>query len=277
MADLTYVPDYDLQSNNMSINYYTKNGSFRSTHWHPFVEILYILNGTAKVILEGVMHQLITGDFIVVDSNQLHESLLTRSSMGVSIHLSEDFLRSHLNGDRDFRFVCSRHTLKKEQADAYLDICDRLKKLIPVYLKEPEGYHLETESIVMDIFFRLITNFAVKSEGQTTVLNTKQQLIQEVLTYIDEHYAEPIPLEEIAGHFGMSREYFSRRFHQLIGISFSDHVSRVRLTHIYDDLCSTDEPVMNLIEKHGFPNYKHFSRLFKEIYGCTPRELRGRI
>ena len=33
---------------------------------------------------------------------------------------------------------------------------------------------------------------------------------------------------------------------------------------------------MEIAEKHGFTNYKLFNRMFHEIYGCTPREIRGR-
>lgn len=278
MAEHAYVLDEDLVEHEITINYFTKSGAFRYTHWHPFIEILFILNGNAKVILEGIDHKLVAGDFIVIDSNQLHESQCTRSSMGVSIHLAEGFFRNHLGGERNFRIVCSRRTLQREQLATYLEVCNRLKELIPVYLKEPLGYRMEMESIVMDIMYRLLNTFAVPFEpGELPALTASQSRIQEILSYIDEHYAEPIPLEEIAGHFGLSREYFSRRFRQLVGMTFSEHVSRVRLAHIYDDLRVTDEPVMGLIEKHGFTGYKHFSRLFKEIYGCTPRELRSRL
>ena len=32
---------------------------------------------------------------------------------------------------------------------------------------------------------------------------------------------------------------------------------------------------MDLIEKHGFKNYKLFIKMFREIYGSTPREVRS--
>ena len=53
-------------------------------------------------------------------------------------------------------------------------------------------------------------------------------------------------------------------------------LGHVRLTHIYHDICSTDDPVMEILNRHGFTNYKLFSRMFKEMYGDTPREIRRR-
>ncbi len=49
------------------------------------------------------------------------------------------------------------------------------------------------------------------------------------------------------------------------------------MSHIYHDLCTTDTPIMEIVERHGFSNYKLFNRMFREIYGTTPRELRRRI
>ena len=36
------------------------------------------------------------------------------------------------------------------------------------------------------------------------------------------------------------------------------------------------QPVLEVLDKHGFTNYKLFSRMFKEVYGDTPREIRRR-
>ena len=94
---------------------------------------------------------------------------------------------------------------------------------------------------------------------------------------IDENYDKPISLEEISDRFGLSSEYFSRLFTQKIGIPFKKHLNQVRLSHIYHDLCSSDAPIMEIVDRHGFTNYKLFNRMFKEIYGATPREVRRRI
>ena len=42
------------------------------------------------------------------------------------------------------------------------------------------------------------------------------------------------------------------------------------------DVVTTDLPVMQILETHGFTNYKLFSRMFRNIYGGTPREVRRR-
>ncbi|MBQ2641402.1 MAG: helix-turn-helix transcriptional regulator [Lachnospiraceae bacterium] len=103
-----------------------------------------------------------------------------------------------------------------------------------------------------------------------------QRRIREIVSYIAENYNKPITLEEISDRFGLSNEYFSRLFTQKIGIPFKKHLNQVRLSHIYHDLCATDAPIMEIVERHGFTNYKLFSRMFREIYGASPREIRRR-
>ena len=83
--------------------------------------------------------------------------------------------------------------------------------------------------------------------------------LAEITAYIEEHHREKITLEDIASNFYLSREYFQPIFfRQNSGVTFSRYVNQVRLMHIYHDLCSTGEGVMELAEKHGFANYKHF-------------------
>ena len=136
---------------------------------------------------------------------------------------------------------------------------------------------IATQSIALDILYRLITDFSIPLYKEDLPEPSRNQLrIKEIVSYIDKHYMEPLSLEQIADVFGLNSDYFSRMFRQNIGIPFTQHVNHVRLTHIYHDICSTDEPVLEVLDKHGFTNYKLFSRMFKEVYGDTPREIRRR-
>ena len=59
-----------------------------------------------------------------------------------------------------------------------------------------------------------------------------------------------------------------------MGITFIRHLHLVRLVHIHDDILNTQDNIMDIALRHGFNNYKLFTKMFREIYGCSPRELR---
>ncbi len=95
-----------------------------------------------------------------------------------------------------------------------------------------------------------------------------------VTAYIQSHYREELTLEDISGYFGVSREYFSRFFKKQMGVNFIRYVHLLRLEHIHEDIINSDDSIMAIARHHGFTNYKLFTKMFREIYGCTPRELR---
>lgn len=271
------------QNELISVEFLTDRGSYHAAQFSKRLEMIYLLSGNAGLILDGTEMKLIQGEFVVVDARRICEFQCKESFMQIRISVDRSFLAEKLRANAGAKpsarmYVCSREDLTREQLPVFLKMCDLFKELVLLYINEPEGYRLRTESIVLELLYLLAGHFSIPlvkedlPEGEAEPLR-----IQEILAYIEAHYAEPLTLETVSAEFGLSREYFSRLFHKSVGITFLQHLNRVRIAHLYDDLVHTDEGVMNLCERHGLTNYKLFSRLFKEIYGCTPREIRRRI
>lgn len=271
------------QNELISVEFLTDRGSYHAAQFSKRLEMIYLLSGNAGLILDGTEMKLIQGEFVVVDARRICEFQCKESFMQIRISVDRSFLAEKLRANAGAKpsarmYVCSREDLTREQLPVFLKMCDLFKELVPLYINEPEGYRLRTESIVLELLYLLVGHFSIPlvkedlPEGEAEPLR-----IQEILAYIEAHYAEPLTLETVSAEFGLSREYFSRLFHKSVGITFLQHLNRVRIAHLYDDLVHTDEGIMNLCERHGLTNYKLFSRLFKEIYGCTPREIRRRI
>ena len=281
MGIARFEKHYEVQDKRIRVDYLTDNGQHHAAHWHSDVEIIYLLNGDADIILDKTKRKLVQGEFIVIDANRVYELLCRESFMQVSVHVDRDFLISRAGSFPDpeqigLQLRCSREDLTHELLAPYLEICDLFKELVPLYIHEPSGYPLKTESIVLDILYRVVRYFSIPLyKDDVDGLTQEQRRVQQFLDYIEEHYREPLTLADLADEFGLSREYFSRIFHASLGMTFSDHLSRVRISHFYHDLSATDTPVMELLDLHGITNYKNFSKKFKEIYGCTPRDVRN--
>lgn len=272
---MIFEPLFKLERTGLQIHYYTDKGRYSPSHWHAAVELIYILNGTGSIMIEGVDHPVVSGEFVLIDSNQVHETKCAKASMMVMIHFSRSSMKNFIKDLDNYRFQCTKDTMKKEQLDAYLKICDMLKELPPLYVTQPIGYKLESQAVAMQIFYELINHFAERTEFIVDAeSNSAQERLGEIITYIEEHHAEQISLESISSHFYLSREYFSRFFKKNMGVTFSRYVNQVRLMHIYHDICNTQDGIMELAERHGFTNYKLFNKMFHEIYGCTPRKIR---
>lgn len=272
---MIYEPLFKLERTGVQIKYYTSVRKYNPVHWHSAVELIYILNGNAKITIEGKDYPVVAGEFVVIDSNLLHEFRCKGESMMVVIHFSRSSMKNFIPNLEDYHFLCARAELRKDQLGAYLAICELLKKLPPLYVMHPTGYRLKSQAIAMEIFFELVNQFAGTGEPvQKPEKRENLERLEKMIEYIELHHIEPISLEEIASHFYLSREYFSRFFRKNMGVTFTKYVNQVRLMHIYQEICNTDAGIMELAEKHGFTNYKLFNKMFHEVYGCTPREVR---
>ena len=273
---------YELQEEKISIDFITDRGEYHSAHWQHDLEMIYLLNGSALLSIDGESQTLVQGEFVVIDSNRIYELSCKDSFMEIRIRVNREYLEmnaGHLAGGQGaYRYSCRRDELNEEKLGPYLKMCELFKSLTPLYITEPTGYRLMSESIILEILFHLVRHFAVPvREDENDERWKDQDRIHKILDYIEAHYAEPLSLTDVAGEFGLSREYFSRLFHKRIGIPFSQHLIRTRIAHFHNELVSTDKPVMELLDSCGITNYRQFSKLFTETYGCSPRELRRLI
>lgn len=81
-------------------------------------------------------------------------------------------------------------------------------------------------------------------------------------------------IDEVANFCKLNRNYFSRRFKELIGSTPQEFLIRQRLTNAAELLRITNQPIKNIAEQCGYPNQLHFSQAFKKYYGLAPKEWR---
>ena len=57
-------------------------------------------------------------------------------------------------------------------------------------------------------------------------------------------------------------------------MTINEYLYAYRITKVYQDLMNTDKPVNEIFEERGCANYRVAMRVFKEVYGCTPKQKR---
>ena len=74
----------------------------------------------------------------------------------------------------------------------------------------------------------------------------------------------------------MSRSGFARKFKELLGTSFFDYLTRLRMRAARELLVTTDMQVAIIGEKVGYQSELSFVKAFKKLHGHTPRAYRLR-
>ena len=92
--------------------------------------------------------------------------------------------------------------------------------------------------------------------------------------YIQQHYQEPLTLEEVAEHVNLTDAYFSVLFKKETGEGFAKYLASVRLDMAKRMLRETSLPVAEICRQVGYNDVKHFSRIFERNSGVTPAAYR---
>lgn len=98
--------------------------------------------------------------------------------------------------------------------------------------------------------------------------------IHEAVVYIQQNYQRELSVDEVANFCQLNRNYFSRRFKELIGSTPQEFLIQQRLTSAAELLRLTNLPIKNVADQCGYPNQLHFSQAFKKYYGVSPKEWR---
>ena len=144
-----------------------------------------------------------------------------------------------------------------------------------LYIQDATAFYLEAEGLTLQVLARLIRDFSTSvlpPDKKSDRLTANR--LRDIISYVEEHYQEPVTLQDAADLAGLGKEAFCRFFKKNIGMSFLRYLNEVRATHIYHDLVNTEDPVSYIMERNGFTNQKLFNRTFKELYGTTPSAVR---
>ena len=107
-----------------------------------------------------------------------------------------------------------------------------------------------------------------------TIRMEKRRIIEQVMRYIDDHYAESITLESVASDVNMSPSYLSFLFKKLNGFTLWDYILSKRVNYARQMLTATEDLILNISLESGFNSLTNFNRVFKRITGLSPKEYR---
>ena len=108
--------------------------------------------------------------------------------------------------------------------------------------------------------------------------NDRVRPIRRAKEYIQNHYGDPITLEEVSSEVGLSPTYFSVLFKKTEGEGFARYLINVRMEQAKILLRETNLPVVEICKKVGYNDLKHFTQTFEkstEVKPSTYRKLYG--
>ncbi len=149
-----------------------------------------------------------------------------------------------------------------------------LNKLEDAYFHSRVLSREQYEAMVrlLEIFARHLSVVA----NQILVQHEKEEppIITRAKSFIGEHQAESISLDQIAKTLNVSTFYFCKLFKKATGLTFTDYLARTRIERAKNLLLNPNVRISEVAYDCGFLSLTHFNRIFKRVVGKSPTQYR---
>lgn len=96
--------------------------------------------------------------------------------------------------------------------------------------------------------------------------------VRQAKRYLDEHYAENVPLHELARLTRLSPYHLNRSFCRKVGMPPHAYQLQMRIARAKSAL-RTGSSIVQVAMASGFADQSHFTRVFKRLVGDTPAQF----
>jgi len=103
---------------------------------------------------------------------------------------------------------------------------------------------------------------------------TSENVIDDVLSYINQNYRDNIKLDIIAPLFGYNSSYLGKIFNKKMGESFNSYIDHVRIDNSKVLLLQNNMKVYEIAEYIGYKSVDYFHKKFKKYVGVSPAEFK---
>lgn len=250
-------------------------------HTHDYIEAIYMCSGKTEHIINGEHITLNQGELLFLSQNARQEIMpATQNDIAVNFIILPEFF------DKTLLMLESEETpIKKFMLDCILNPESKTP-----YLHFKVADVLPIQNLVENLVWTLLNNIQNKrSINQSTMgllilqlmnctdkltyVNPEEQLIMQVLSYIEEHYKNG-SLSKLASDLHYDFTWLSREIKRKTGKTYTELLHNKRMSQAAYLLKNTHINIDEIAIQSGYENISYFHRLFYKTYGKTPRAYR---
>lgn len=247
-------------------------------HYHEGVELFFVTDGRAELLLGGKILTLDRGDIACISPFCAHGIYLKNAENAVFSRTVVAFHPYRIFPDEGgdgklFKELKAlgfeEHIPPSHPANAALwEVAEHLKTL---FAEHPTGWAVRAYAELMRIYAIIAEHRLWRAEpAENTHMFT---FMRQVEDYIETHLDEDISTGEVAASFRYTDEHFCRMFKKCYGKTFKDYLNGYRIRRAKELIEGGDfETLAQISGKCGFNNQNHFSAMFKKYAGVLPSE-----
>ena len=236
-----------------------------NNHCHDFYEILYVIRGTGKYVVEGT-------EFVVRPRTLMlfrpfayhHVSIDEGAYERIVIHFPKSAVSSPALS------ILEKLTEDTDGSGNYYPPSAISDSLISAFdgFEISAGLPEEERAAYIKVVLAQIIILISASKGEL-MLNTEEELGARVIRYLNSNIERNINLEKLAKRFFVSKYHLCRAFKKHNGISVHGYLVQKRIAYA-KQLIESGETASSAAYKVGFGDYSAFYRAYVKIVGKSP-------
>ncbi|MDR6724558.1 AraC-like DNA-binding protein [Paenibacillus amylolyticus] len=255
---------------------------FNDLHWHEELQITLVTKGTLVIQVNGIDHELKTGQAILINKGILHVTTqLSQDGEYVSFNFPEKLLAFHADSTMEEQYVLpyTRSSFVSvviaDNTEWEKQAIDMLWNMRRVFIRNKNwGWEYEISIMTVQLWFNLISNLSLPQEDAPKHAKRQQERLQLMLSFIHQNYSSPITLREIADTAHLSISECTRSFKKTVHMTPYEYLIKYRIKKSCELLVSSDDTITEIAGNVGFNHVNHFIQSFKKDQGRTPKGFR---
>ncbi|TYP71754.1 helix-turn-helix domain-containing protein [Paenibacillus methanolicus] len=253
-------------------------------HRHvDFSELVIVLNGHADHIVNNETSFIKKGDVFVINGDTPHGykdphqfkicNIMYRAEM---LRFAGPDLRTSNGYQALFVLEPYYRSIQAYQSKLSLPIpsLEYVASLISGLMEEYQGRAQGYQTMLLSRFMELVVYLSRQYDGQENRHANNLLHLASAISYIEDHYLEPLSLQSVAEHANVSVRHLNRIFRSYYLLTPISYLLRLRLERAFHLLKQTNRPVTQISYECGFNDSNYFTRQFTKAYGVSPRLFR---
>lgn len=245
-------------------------------HWHREMEILFVLRGRFRLVVDGQTCEMDEDDLIVINADVPHNSTSTaRDTLVCGVHLDvTHFERMGLTGFASREYLCRTFLHSRSFLTKVAPLKALMARLILDQINRPEEMlaRQTIANLIACYLYRWIPYRTAGVDNGPLRPDSRNRILRIMDTLGGQDDAQH--LSEIAEAEGLTLSHLSRLFKRHLGIGYRDYSQNLRLDNCAGELRATEDTISTIMERNGFGNPAVFYNKFRARFRCSPAEFR---
>lgn len=260
----------------------TRTAEEESYHCHDITELAFVMSGTGKYHIEGKIYEVSEGDLLIFNPGVHHQALFVPEAEVPATEFFVGFCDVQLPGwePGEVPLPGGGYILHTggELRQRIFRICSSMEAESTVCWQG--RYHM-LKAYLMQLLLLVLKEQAQLPEsmkGYSFESVNKKYVVEQIVSYFEDHYNEKISLDTIAENMYLSPFYISKIFKSETGDTPIRHLIHIRLEKARELLLQEKEmSIQEVAAAVGYDDAYHFSKLFKKYYGQAPSRVRKEV